>query len=255
MNDDAASDLRPAITPGEPPPESPAPGILTRFLRLFSSPFRAFVRPRTKALWLVPLIVMSLFQIMQGVLLRDLVQEKVLSSISQNDRIPEEQKEKILEQMEGSMGSPMQLALQQAGGAAGTWLLVYVVPALLFMLGLNFVLGAHVRFRDVFSVVAFSALVLLPRDLIRVPLMLAKGSLDVYTSPAALVSPDSTALVFALNLFDVFELYRLFVVAAGFVTLTGFALRKTLFPVVVVWLLYGLIGVGCMLSPLGQYMR
>jgi hypothetical protein len=256
------ADLPPHVAPGEvlpptwgtPSEQDRPPSILARFGRLFTAPQKAFVPPRTRALWLVPLVVLSLVQVTEALLLQDLYKQKMVQNLSQNEKIPEEQRAKIVEQMQGSTNGNARIILGQVAGVASSVAIAYLLPALLYLLGLNFVMGGAAKFREVFTVVVFSNLVSLPREIIRLPLMLAKGSVDIYTSPAAFIASGGKALTFALNLFDVFELYRLFLLMAGFAVITALPLRKTAFPVILVWVLYGLLGVGCMLSPIGQFM-
>jgi hypothetical protein len=206
-------------------------------------------------MWLVPLVALSLLQITQSLLLRDLYMARVRSSIESNENIPETQKEKVLQGMEESTAEPGREVLQVLSGVAGFWVVAYLIPAALYLLGLNFVLGGRARFRDVFAVTAFAGLIQIVREAIRIPLILSKASLDVYTGPAALAAGGNNALVAGLNMFDVFELYRLVLLALGFAAITAMPARRTAYPVVIVWLLYGLAGVGCMLSPIGKFMR
>ena len=101
---------------------------------------------------------------------------------------------------------------------------------------------------------AFSGLIQIPRELIRLPLMLAKGSVEVYTSPAAFAATDNRAVIYGLQMFDLFDLYRLVVLAMGLAVVSALPVRRAAYPVLVIWLLFGLAGVGCALSPIGQYM-
>jgi hypothetical protein len=231
------------------------PGIWQRIVALFSAPRKAFALPWTSSMWTVPLVIVSLAGVTQGVLLRPLSNERARATIENSQRIPEEQKEQMLERIEAGQNSPAGQIGPPIAILVGTWLLAYLLPAVLYLFGLNFVLGARARFWEVFTVTAFSGLILVVREVVRVPVMLAKHSLDVYTSPAALVNPDNTALVYGLNIFDVFDIYRLIVLAIGLAVLTGLPLKRAGFPVLVVWLLYAVAGLGCVLSPLGQFMR
>ncbi len=242
------------IVPTAPgaPGRAVAPSILQRFFWLFSSPRKAFQPPLTVSVWLIPLIALSLVQISQTYLLRDLMQEHTKAAIEQNEKIPEDQKAQIIDRL-SQPPSPAAEIAQALGGVIALCLLGFALTALLYMLGLNFVLGARARFAEIFAITALSGLVTLPRELLRLPLMLSKHSLYVYTSPAAFVSPDQGVLSAGLNMFDVFELYRLVLLAVGFSVLTALPVRRTAYPVVAVWLFYGLLYVGCKASPLGQW--
>jgi len=232
----------------------PSPSVGERILAVFHAPRRAFTPPLTTSAWVVPFVILLALQISQSVLLRDLGMAKARTAIENNDRIPQEQKDRILERMEASGSNPAARALQTVGGAVTNLLLGLLLPTLLYFLGLNFMLGAKTRFMEVFAVVLLAALVLVLRDLLRIPLMLSKQSLDVYTSPAAFVSSGSNITIQALNRFDIFDLYRLFLITIGFSVLTGKPAARTVIPVLIVWVLGWVVFLGCYLSPLGQFM-
>lgn len=228
-----------------------APGVVQRFFLLFSSPRRAFQPPRTPAFLIVPLVALSVLVVAQTVLFHDLYTERSKSMIERNQSIPEAQKAEVLQKMDERMSSPSMEVVQILSAVARK----YLIPALLYLLGLNFVLGARTRFAEVFAVTAFTGLVQIPKELIRTPLMLSRGTLDVFLGPAALAGSENPPLFAALNMFDLFDLFRLVLLAIGFSVLSGLPVRRTAWPVVVVWLLFGLAGVGCALSPLGQFMH
>jgi hypothetical protein len=174
------------------------------------------------------------------------------AGMERSTQIPEEQREQILLRMEEAYASTGGFLRQSRGGVAGNVILSYLVPALLYLLGLNFVLGARTRFRDVFAVTVFSNLIIVVRDLIRVPLMLMKNSLYVFVSPAAFADPENRALVWALDRFDLFAVYRLLLLTLGLAAVARLAPKRAALPVLLVWLLVSLIGIGFMLSPIGR---
>ncbi len=250
--DGLMSDRPQAAGPQPPVPDGSGPSIVRRFLYLFHDPKRAWTLPLRHPIWITALVVLSVFQIAQSWLLRDLVFEQMRSSMERSEQLPEEQRELILQRMEEASSSAGGFVRQSIGGVAGAAVLSYLLPALVYLLGLNFVLGARASFREVFAVTAFSHLILLVRDVIRVPLMLAKDSLYVFVSPAAFVDPENRTLVWMLDRFDLFGLYRLFVVVLGLALIAGIAPKRAAGPVVVLWLLILLLGVAFMQSPIGK---
>jgi len=214
--------------------------VWRRALWLYSAPRRAFSPPLTHSTWIVALAVLFVVLFAQAVLVRDLVAEKQRPFIESNDRIPEERKEEILARMQ----SPENYAVLSVIGTVVQLLFGYIIPALLFLFGLNFVLASSTTFKEVLSVTSLCGLALIPGDLLRTPLMLAKGTLDVYTSPAAFADPNNLPLVFALNRFDIFELYRLVLLALGLSVLARQSTKRTAILVGIVWLIFGLIGFG-----------
>jgi hypothetical protein len=204
------------------------------------------------SVWITALVILTVLQMSQAWLLKDLVQEEMRAGIARSEAVPEEQKDVILQRMEETYATPAAYVRQSLFGAAGNVVLSYLLPAALYLLVLNFVLGARASFREVLAVTAFSNLIVIVRDLIRVPIILAKSNLYVFLSPAAFADPENRALIWALDRFDLFALYRLGLLALGFAAIAGLAPRRAAIPVVIVWLLVGLAGVGFMLSPIGR---
>jgi len=240
--------------PGGPGPAGaePPPSLLERFVRLFTSPVRAWTPPLGRSVWIAALILLAAGQFAQGWLLRDLVREQMLDNIRQSEQMSEAQKDEILGRMEEGYASSGRYLQQILMGVVGSLLVAYLIPAGLYLFGLNFGLGARARFEEVFAVTTFSALVLLVRDLIRIPLMLSRETLYVFVSPAALVDPSNRALVWGLDRLDLFGLYRLLLLALGFAAITRMRATRAAIPVVAVWLLVGLLGIAFMRSPLGR---
>jgi hypothetical protein len=230
------------------------PSFVQRVLWLFSSPGSAFQAPRNSTLWIAPLIVAGLMVVTESVLLKDISIAEMKSRIEQNEKIPDAQKEQILTSMDHGPGAAGGAVAQGVMAMIFGLLTFYGIPALLYLLGFNFGLGGKVSFRDILTVTLFTGLIYVPRELLRVPLMLSRGTMHVYTSPAAFLGGGGGVATQILNQFDVFDLYRLFLLIVGFGVVTGFPPRKAAFPVAAVWATYFLIGLGCRLSPLGQYM-
>jgi hypothetical protein len=243
----------PAGTAFPPAPgAAPEPTFGQRVLALVSAPRQAFVLPHRMAVWLIPMILMAMLAVTESVLLRDMGLEKAVAKIEHNDNIPQEQKDKILEQMRSPEANSRSEVLGPIfaviGGAASL-----AVPALIYLLLLNFVLGGQTRFSHVLGVVCLSSLINLPREILRLPIILSKHTLEVYFSPAAFVGGDGGMAAKLLNRFDLFDLYRLFLLSVGFAVITQMPVKKTAVAVVSLWLLATLAMVGFYLSPLGRF--
>lgn len=233
---------------------SPGPTLPERLLALATSPARAFRPPLPRSTWVVPLVILLVVQVGHAFFLRDLYLDMQRDRIEESERIPAEQKQAILDGLDKAPASPALQILTAAGSTVAGWAIQFLLPALLYLLGLNFVLGAQLRFRDIFAVTVLSAVVYAVREVIRTPIIAAQGTVHVYTGPAALAAGGDRRLVYGLQMFDLFELYRLYLLTVGFAVVSGLPARRTAFPVVVVWLLFGLVGLGCVMSPLGEFM-
>jgi hypothetical protein len=238
----------------EPTPAAPgpSPNILTRFLRLFTAPRAAFAAPRPRQFWLVPLLLIIAVNVVSSLTLGPIAMEEMRDRIYEMDNLSDAQRDQIPESMEPADNHGIK-ALQTAGGAAAAIVLAIVIPAVLYLLGINFGVGGRATFRDVFGVQAFSSLVVLLRELITLPLKLSQQTLSVHTSPAAFFDRSAGAIYHIAGLFDVFTLFQLFVTAIGLSVVGNVTARKAGAVVVAFWLLWSVLVVLWRLSPFGAF--
>jgi hypothetical protein len=113
------------------------------------------------------------------------------------------------------------------------------------------VAGGKVGFRRIFAFVSYSAVISALGSLVRVPLVLAKGSVDVRTSLAAFApSMDlkSPAAVI-LGSFDIFAVWQVVAVCFGFSLLAGLGMKKSSGIVIGLWAILIVIRVGLAMLP------
>lgn len=113
------------------------------------------------------------------------------------------------------------------------------------------VAGGQVGFRRMFAFVCYSSVISALGSLVKVPLVLAKGSIDVRTSLAALApSMDlrSPAAV-VLGSFDIFAIWQLVAVCFGFSVLTGLGIKKSSGIIVGLWAILIVIRIGLAMLP------
>lgn len=117
--------------------------------------------------------------------------------------------------------------------------------------GVASVAGGQVGFRRIFAFVSYSTVISALGSLIKVPLVLAKGSIDVRTSLAAFApSMDirSPAAVI-LGAFDIFSIWQVVALCFGFSVLSGFGIKKSSGIVVGLWAILVVIQIGLSLLP------
>jgi hypothetical protein len=127
----------------------------------------------------------------------------------------------------------------------GTFLVVLVVGVAFLFTG-NVVLGGSSTFKHMLAVASWGYLVSIVESVIKIPLMLAKGSIHVYTSLAVLfdTSEFNTVLFKIADAFDVFVIWRVIVWAIGFGIMYKFSKNKSLMAVIVLAVIYFAISIG-----------
>ena len=218
------------------------PGFLARMLLVFGSPSRAFAGRIPGTAWIAPLVLLALLQTAESYLLRPLTLERARTRIEQT-QMPEQAREKVLEGIEKGANPGFGSLVQ---GFVGSLLFLFALalylPALLYWAGTNFLYGGHGRLWGTVSVVALSLLVVIPRSLITVPIKLARGSLDVYTSLALLpVAEPGSRLANALNAADIFEFWYVLVAATGLAILSGIPRKRALSLTLGLWIVWVLV--------------
>jgi len=108
-----------------------------------------------------------------------------------------------------------------------------------------------VGFRRMFAFVSYSTVILALGGLIKIPLVLAKGSIDVRTSLAVLApSVDlRSPVVVVLGSFDIFSIWQVVALCFGFGVLSGFGTKKSAGIVVGLWVILVVLRVGLSLLP------
>ena len=140
--------------------------------------------------------------------------------------------------------SPARRAMVGAMAAGFAAITMLVVAAVLN--GIASFLGKPIGFRRMFAFYAYAGLIGTVGVLVKIPLVFAKGSIDVRTSIAAFapgVALDSPLGV-ALNMVDVFAIWVLVATCIGYNTLSGLGTRRSVSVVVGLYALWMLISIG-----------
>ncbi len=218
--------------------EKPMAGA-SKIINIFFEPKRVFESLRIKPTWLVPFLIVAILGIGFYYYAYPLIMDQQVQRIQENEKIPEEQKGRIIEKLKETDHPPIwQLALAPIGSLVS----LVVVAAVLFFV-FNVLLGGDSTFRQVFSVYCYSALVAIPAMIVKFPLIMAKGSLNVQTSLAVFLSADAkdTFLYNVFSSFDIFTIWQVILVAIGMGVMYKYSTKKAFAPVLILWLIWILI--------------
>jgi hypothetical protein len=214
--------------------------ILQRIFGIFTGPAQVFKYLRAKPDFLIPLLLAILIGIGSGFLFYDIAINDQITNIEENDRIPDDQKGQILDRMEGSKTGSMRLLSPLVFGPLGI-LVIYVLITLVFWFIGNVLLGGKAKFKQVFSVLSYSYLIIIILEsIVKVPLILSKQTLKIDMSPGVLIETAgmSETLSRFIGSFDIFHIWFLIVFGIGFSIIYGFSKLKGLVSVFIAWLLY-----------------
>jgi hypothetical protein len=224
------------------PPEEKPMGGAAKILNIFFEPKRVFESLKIKPTWLVPYIIVALLGIGFFYSTYPYIMNQQVERIRNNDKIPEEQKQMIVEKMTESNHPPLwQLPL----APIGTILVFAILSAIIFFI-FNVILGGDSSFRRVFSIYCYSNLIAIPSMIVKLPLIMLKKDIGIQTSLALLLSAESkeTFLYHVLSGFDIFTLWIVVLISIGLGVLYRYTTKKAFTVVFVLWVLLILITSG-----------
>ena len=213
-----------------------------RLIGMFSSPGKVFESLRARPVFLDMLLFFTLVGALSYLPIHSVIQREAVSQmveqIEGNDNIPAEKQEEVIDQQRAFMEGPMFMVSALVGSLLIAPLMLLLWGFLVWLL-YAFGSGADLTFRQAFAAVTHLSVLFLAAGMIKIPLILAKGSAQVATS-LALLSPDSNprSVIYAfLNSFDIFTIAILAVMAMGMVRLARVSPAKSWTLVIILFLI------------------
>jgi hypothetical protein len=122
----------------------------------------------------------------------------------------------------------------------------YAIVALAFMVVGNFILGGEATFKQNYALFAWGSTIGIVESIVKIPMMLIKNSVEVYTSLAILMdsSESKTVMFKILNAFDIFAIWKVIVISIGFSILYKFSRGKSYSAIGGLYAIYILIAIG-----------
>lgn len=208
-------------------------------LDIYFAPAQAFARLKERPVWLLPLVIALLANMLMALLSSQYVDwEKQRQTAIEQMRarnMTEEQIEKATEGMEKFYSSPV----MRFGMPVASALVVGIIAALFLAVVYNVslpLLGGTSDFKRTLAVVCAAGLVAVPSALVRGVLILVKRSADVTTS-LLLAAPGLKQgfLAVALASMDVFTIWQLILSGLGLSVVFGLKGAKSFGLVFAVW--------------------
>lgn len=230
-------------------------GLCGRMVRVFTAPertFEAVARRTSWTDWFVPVLVVVLVAMLAALLTMPAIQA------TQQEMLQERMKNMTPEQREATarMGAgSMAVISTMIGVPVGSFAVLFIVAGVLLLVA-RYGLGGAVTYAQMLAVWGYSSLVGLVAIAVRTPLVMAKGTMMVFTGPGVFL-PDTALQTFGGRFvagLDLFVFWQLFVVAVGLATLTRSTTRRALIPLLALWLLWlaGSAALGGLFMPSGQ---
>ena len=189
--------------------------VLQRIFGLFLTPratFSALAQSIGMLDLLVPFLILLALSVGSQRLVGPLALEEQRERILQSERFTDEQKDTILERMEGAINKPSRYLL---GGV--TLIVWYAILGGVIMFFGAFILSGQASYKDTLAVVLYANLVGVVEWVVKTPLILQTGTTKVETGLALLLpgSLDGTLIYRFFHRLDFFAMWKVFLVALG----------------------------------------
>ncbi len=186
------------------------PSLLAKIAGVFLDPKRTFTSLDRKPDFIVPMVIMMVVALASAIILWPLIQELIAEQMSDaiaEGQVPAEQLETIQksQRIAALVGAPLGAALQ-----------ILAIALVMFFAG-NILIGGQSSYKKILSVFAYTSLIGILASAVTIILAQSKGSMEVYTSLAALFpgSAKDTVLFKVAGVFDLFKIWELIVASIG----------------------------------------
>lgn len=194
--------------------KSPEMSLIQRIIGVFTSPSATFQAIREKPNWIVPLIILLVISIASGMLLRSvIVQEQMTKQQEMLEKrgMSQEQIDEAMSRGEGWMRTMFYPSIILA------LIVITLLTSGIWLLVSNTVLGGSAKYSQLLGVVVYRGFIDTVGGLIKLPIMLSKGTMNVHFSLATFLSDDKsgTFLYKILQKVEVFNVWSIAVLCLG----------------------------------------
>lgn len=214
-----------SVPPGSTPVTSPL-SFGQRLTGMFTAPNRVFASFREHPKWVDMLLVFALlsavsFFPIQGVIRGESISQ-MREQVESSESIPDERKSEIIDQQIEFMQGPMFTLMGTAGALVASPMMLLFWAFFIWTI-YGFATGGNLTFKQSLAATSHLGLLFVAAGFLKIPMILAKGSVHVATSLALLSpDPDPRSLIYnVLDSVDVFTIAILAVLASGMSALMG----------------------------------
>lgn len=222
--------------------------ILSNIINIYLAPGKVFetVKDFDFKKAMIPLLILAIVGVLSFWAIQDLVNEygyeKAVTYIENLDRLTDEQKVEQIEKIDEKMSGP------QIGGYISSMLGIPIRVLLMTLVGLligNTFMGGSAKYGQLLNVTAWAYMIAILEAIVKIPLMLSKWSLEVYTGLGVLgIGAKGTFINYLFAGIDIFSIWRIVIVAIGMGIVYNKKTKPYIIAMLMAWFVLRLISAG-----------
>lgn len=226
--------------------------ILSNIINIYIAPSKVFAAVKDfnfswrKALIPLPIVILAIVGIISFWAIQDLADdygyEKAVSYIENMDRLTDEQKVEQIAKIEDRMdGSQISSWISSGLGMPVT---VFFMALVALIVGNTF-MGGAAKYGQLLNVTAWAYMIAILEAIVKIPLMLSKWSLEVYTGLGVLgIGAKGTFINYLFAGIDIFSIWRIVIIAIGMGIVYNKKTKPYIIAMLMAWFVLRLISAG-----------
>ena len=222
--------------------------ILSNIINTYIAPGKVFetVKDFNWKKALIPLLILFVLGLISYWVVQDLVDdygyEKAVSVIENMDRLTDEQKVEQIAKIEERMDGP-QITSWISSGLGGP-ITVFFMALIALLVGNTF-MGGSAKYGQLLNITAWAFMINILETIVKIPLMLNKWTLEVYTGLGVLGIGEKGSFINSLLAgIDIFAIWRIILMAIGMGIIYNKKTRPYAVGMLIAWFVLKIIGAG-----------
>lgn len=222
--------------------------ILSNIINIYLAPGKVFeaVKDFDFKKALTPLLILAVLGIITFWAIQDLATEvgydTAVERIENNSRIDDDQKEEIIIKMDERMSGPNYMGW--IFSFLGNPIVVFFMTLVALIVGNTF-MGGSAKYGQLVNVTAWAYMISILENIVKIPLMLSKWSLEVHTGLGVLGIGEKGSFINSLFAgIDIFAIWRIVLIAIGMAIIYNKKTKPYIVAMLIAWFVLKLIGAG-----------
>ena len=222
--------------------------ILSNIINTYIAPSKVFesIKDFEWKKALVPLLILAVLGIISYSIIQDLADdygyEKAVSVIENMDRLTDEQKVEQIAKIEERMDGP-QITSWVSSGLGGPITVLFMT--LIALLVGNTFMGGSAKYGQLLNVTAWAFMINILETIVKIPLMLNKWTLEIYTGLGVFGIGEKGSFINSLLAgVDIFAIWRIILIAIGMGIIYNKKTQPYAVGMLIAWFVLKIIGAG-----------